>query len=252
MRSQFRRASGFSLVELMVALVAGLIVTGAVMAFTMSTMKGNSEYVRSTRLTQELRNSLDLVTREIRRAGYDESALGHLSTGTSSSFTPILLATAISPATTPASYQCIVYSYDRGGTIGGAPEIANGEIRALRRVTATVSGRTVGIIEYGVSSGSSKPQCNDASATYTTYPPTCNGTWCPLSDPAVLNITQLSFVDNRSLVGVAPNQVWLRDIGVNIQGQLAGSTEFTRGVKSNVRVRSDCFGSNMGNCSISP
>jgi prepilin-type N-terminal cleavage/methylation domain-containing protein len=71
MSLQYRRSAGFSLVELMVAMVAGLIVTGAVVAFTMSTMKGNTEYVRSARLTQELRNSLDQVTRELRRAGYD-------------------------------------------------------------------------------------------------------------------------------------------------------------------------------------
>jgi prepilin-type N-terminal cleavage/methylation domain-containing protein len=252
MSLQYRRSAGFSLVELMVAMVAGLIVTGAVVAFTMSTMKGNTEYVRSARLTQELRNSLDLVTRELRRAGYDENALGYLSTGNASAFSPVRLDTAISPATTPASYQCVIYSYDRRGNIGGAPEVANGEVRGIRRVTANVNGRQVGVIEYGVSSGTTKPACGDASATYTSYPPSCNGTWCPLSDPAILNITRLAFVDTRALVGTAPNQVWLRDIGVNIQGQLAGSTEFTRGVKSRVRVRADCHLPTMSNCSVSP
>jgi type IV pilus assembly protein PilW len=247
------RQSGFSLVELMVALVAGLIVSGAVIAFTMSSMKSNGEYVQSTRLTQELRNTLDLVSRDLRRAGYDEGALGYMSTNTGSAFAPILLGTAISPATTPASYQCVIYSYDRGGAnVGGAPEVANGEVRGVRRVTATVKGRTVGIVEYGVSTGSTKPACGDATADYTTYPPACNGAWCPLSDPVTLNITRLAFVDNRALVGTAPNQVWLRNIGINLQGQLARTTEFTRGVKTTVRVRSDCFNPTLSNCSASP
>jgi prepilin-type N-terminal cleavage/methylation domain-containing protein len=246
------RQSGFSLVELMVALVAGLIVSGAVIAFTMSSMKSNGEYVQSTRLTQELRNTLDLVSRDLRRAGYDEGALGYMSTNTGSAFAPILLGTAISPATTPASYQCVIYSYDRGSNVGGSPEVANCEVRGIRRVTATVKGRTVGIVEYGVSTGSTKPACGDATADYTTYPPSCNGAWCPLSDPVTLNITRLAFVDNRALVGTAPNQVWLRNIGINLQGQLARTTEFTRGVKTTVRVRSDCFNPTLSNCSASP
>jgi prepilin-type N-terminal cleavage/methylation domain-containing protein len=77
-------SAGFSLIELMVALVAGLIVSSAVVAFMMSSFKSNAEYVQSTRLTQELRNSLDLVTRDVRRAGYNEKAMASLGTGTAS------------------------------------------------------------------------------------------------------------------------------------------------------------------------
>ena len=40
------RQHGFSLVELMVALVAGLVVSTAVVAFTLSTMKSNGEYIQ--------------------------------------------------------------------------------------------------------------------------------------------------------------------------------------------------------------
>ena len=59
------RQAGFSLVEMMVALVAGMIVVAAVIAFMMSSFSSNAEYVRSTRLTQELRNTLDLATRDM-------------------------------------------------------------------------------------------------------------------------------------------------------------------------------------------
>ncbi len=44
----------------MVAMVAGMIVSAAVLMFFFSSMKSNGEYVQSTRLTQELRNTLDL------------------------------------------------------------------------------------------------------------------------------------------------------------------------------------------------
>ena len=77
-----KRNSGFSLVELMVALAAGLVISGAAVAFLLSSFRSNGEYVQSTRLSQELRNSLDAVTRDLRRAGYDDDALKYLSNST--------------------------------------------------------------------------------------------------------------------------------------------------------------------------
>jgi hypothetical protein len=35
-------------------------------------------------------------------------------------------------------------------------------------------------------------------------------------------------------------------------GRLAGSTEFTRQVTSDVRIRSDCFDKTISNCSSAP
>src|SRR5690242_20718020 len=124
------RQAGFSLIELMVALVAGLIVSAAVVAFTMSSFRSNGEYVVSTRLTQELRNSLDLVMRDLRRAGYDEGALGLLATGQMSPF---------SSMSVDVDAECILYGYDRksddaGLYQPGVVDVNNGEVRGLRRV----------------------------------------------------------------------------------------------------------------------
>ena len=249
------RQSGFSLVELMVGLAAGLTVSVAVVAFTMSSFKSNGEFVQSTRLTQELRNSLGLVTRELRRAGYDQTALGKVATGQGSPFTPMGFGDEITPSTSPKKYRCVIFAYDRGGNQNGfgVKEQNNGEIRGLRLVTATYRGRATGVIEYAVSSSSGKPSCNDTPPTaYNSYPPECTGVWCPLSDPATLNITELAFTDDHNNVGTAPNQVQIRDVNVLISGQLAGSTEFTRSINSKVRIRSDCFLANLANCNVAP
>ena len=69
---------GFSLVELMVALVAGMIVAGAVLAFTISSVRSNSEFVTSARLMQELRTISQDREDELRRAGYDDDAMGYI------------------------------------------------------------------------------------------------------------------------------------------------------------------------------
>lgn len=250
-RNNPARQAGFSLVELMVALVAGLIVSAALVAFTMSSFRSNGEYVLSTRLTQELRNSLDLVMRDLRRAGYDEGALGRMAQGTMSPFSPMHV---------DVDAECVVYAYDRDtqndevNFADGEIDLGNGEVRALRRVEVEYNGADVGVIEYAVSVEDNRPDCDGETADYDQFPPACNddSQWCALSDPAILNITEFALADNRTTVGTAPTQVVLRDIGVTISGQLANSTEFTRSVKSSVRVRSDCFNEDIDDCNAVP
>ena len=86
-------AAGFTLVEMMVAIVAGMIVSLAVVAFMMSSMRSNGEYVQSTRLTQELRNTLDLIVRDVARAGYNDDALAYVSLPNTSPFSPMFMKT---------------------------------------------------------------------------------------------------------------------------------------------------------------
>ena len=244
---------GFSLVELMVALVAGLIVSGAVLSFFLSSMKSNGEYVQSTRLTQELRNTLDLMTRDLERAGYDQDALAYLATGTSTPFNNLKLDVA---------NNCVVYSYDKANAASGSAigvlDLANGEIHAMRRVSATnQDGRSVGVVEYFSSdqpTTPARPNCTAAGATYTAYPPACNLTtgWCALSDPSVLDITALNLTDNRATAGIAPNQVQVRKIGIDLQGRIAGSAAAARNMVASVRVRSDCYNATLSNCSNPP
>lgn len=68
--SNSRRASarGFSLIELMVALVVGLIVVGAVLALVVAIMKSNRQTLQSTRLNQELRATMAVIANDLRRA----------------------------------------------------------------------------------------------------------------------------------------------------------------------------------------
>ena len=266
--NNMQKSLGFSLVELMIAMVAGLIVSGAVVTFTLSSMKSNSDYVLSTRLTQELRNSMDLITRDLRRAGYDESALGNLATGNAAAFSRLRLCNdsgACNSATTTgtvlvtAPITCAIYAYDRANGTPGAIDQSNGEVRGVRLRQRTVNGRTVGVIEYAVSLGSTQPDCSNTGNTtdgpdYAQYPAACNTTslWCALSDPAKLDITALSIADSGTVVGTSPSQVQVRDLTVDMIGRLAGTTDFTREIKSDVHIRSDCFDSTISNCALAP
>lgn len=64
-----KSARGFTLIELMVAMVIGLIVIGAVLALSLSMIRANSDTIAGTRLTQELRATSSAITSELQRAG---------------------------------------------------------------------------------------------------------------------------------------------------------------------------------------
>lgn len=64
-----RRVSrGFSLVELMVAMVLGLIVVAAVVNLVVSIIQSNNQTIQATRLTQELRATTAVIAADIKRA----------------------------------------------------------------------------------------------------------------------------------------------------------------------------------------
>lgn len=244
-----KRPSGFSLVELMVALVAGLIVVGAVLTFTMSSLRANSEYIRATRLTQELRTNLNFAADELRRAGYDENAMNYVMRP--STYTLVSPFAAIGVDNVNSSDSCVVYAYDRLPGTPGTAELDNGEIRALRRVNRTVNGLTVGVLEFAESAGTTSPTCGGGSPDYSTYPATCNATsgWCAVSDPRVVDITAFTLSDAGVVnlpATASAKPLQIRRIGIDMRGRLIRSQDVVRGVHSNVRVRSDCVRTNPG------
>lgn len=246
MTSFLRSQSGMSLVELMVSLVAGLIVAGAAVAFTVSSLRANTEYVGATRLTQELRTNLNFVADELRRAGYDENAMNYVAQP--ATFTGV---SPFAPISINATKDCIIYAYDRLPGVPGQLELGNGEMRAIRRATRNVNGVNVGVLEFAESAAGLTPACGGGSPNYTTYPPACHADgWCALSDPRVIDIQAFSVQNDPRLgydheYGVIPGSpttsaMQVRRINVELRGALLNNPDVVRGVRATVRVRSDC------------
>lgn len=258
----FRRSSaGFTLVELMVSLVIGLIVTGAVLAFTMSSLNSNSDYVQSTQLTQELRSTIDYASRELRRAGYDENAISYYSQPVSvasiatSNFALLQIVNPTTDPTAPNPNGCVVYAYDRRPGTPGTVENGNGEIRAIRRAQRTVAGRLVGVIEIAESSASGSPTCGGSSPNYNTYPATCSSSgWCAYTDPRVIDIASFSVDTSRNLdIPAVTNgtPLSIRSLELSISGSLIQRPDVVRKVTTRVRVRADCLRT-TAQCNVAP
>lgn len=110
---------GFSLVELMVAMVAGLILVAAVTTLFVTTLRANSTAMKVSRLNQEVQAITDMISRDIERAGYDASAATAVR----------LVSGATRPfyfdANTDWDTNCVLVRYD-GRNIDNVPDSDNG------------------------------------------------------------------------------------------------------------------------------
>lgn len=66
----YRRVEGFSLVELLVGLTAGLVVLSGAVSLSVAILRSNTDSIKATRLNQDLNAIMAIMTNEIRRAGY--------------------------------------------------------------------------------------------------------------------------------------------------------------------------------------
>ncbi len=65
-----RKQRGFSLVELMISVAIGLVVLAVVLQIYVSTVNSSGDTLKMARVNQELRAAMDVMVRDIQRAGY--------------------------------------------------------------------------------------------------------------------------------------------------------------------------------------
>jgi len=71
-----KKQNGFTIIEVTVSSIIGAITLAGVITFFVNTVQSNSDGLKEARLNQELRALMDLMVRDIRRAGYWRNANG--------------------------------------------------------------------------------------------------------------------------------------------------------------------------------
>lgn len=186
------RASGFSLVELMVSVTIGLIVAAGAVSLIVAIDRSNSETIQATRLTQELRSLAGVVADDLKRTLRVYDPIGDVGQGvsvncptTGTPKTPLQPCFGVythDASGANADTQCVMYGYT--GTISGTTVY---NYRSIRRVVTNGIGTLVvdqnATIDGGVSgtnlltSGATGQQATcpipdsskGASGTTTTY-----------------------------------------------------------------------------------
>lgn len=196
---------GYTLIELMIGLLVGLIVLSAVIYSFLVTLRSSRDVVNSSLVTNEVALGADIISGELRRAGFSED----------SSLVPttdiVLIASGSSISNTG---NCVFYVYDIDGTAGLSTE----NYRAFR----SSNGR----LQYANSvSTAIVPAACDYSETASP--------WESLSDNRIF-VTDLEFTLVSAAVGSADI---LRVVNFEIGAAVVSDTAWKASSSKAVEVR---------------
>ena len=104
-----RQSYGFSLIEMMIALAVGLILTAAVISITVNMSTTATSSVRYSRLTQDMRTTASVIGRELRRAGFNVDAINQVRTGQTADLYSRLL---LDDPDGDGIGSCVTFGYD--------------------------------------------------------------------------------------------------------------------------------------------
>ncbi|MGL5324977.1 MAG: PilW family protein [Aeromonas sp.] len=111
------------MVELMVAMVAGLFLVAAVTSLFATILKANQTTMQVSRLNQELQSITDMIARDVQRTGYDQGSTAFFNAA-SGSRSPFYFDTGSDLMNETVSgskiYRCIRLKYDddNNGSLG--------------------------------------------------------------------------------------------------------------------------------------
>lgn len=212
------KSTGASLMELMVALALSAVVTTSMVVLMGNSMGSATRIIKMSQLSDELRNAMSMVSRDIRRANYSANSLYCYS----NSDCGVDGWANQTPATIEAN--CVIFNLDRDQDGDATTDDAGGFRRVL--------DNGVGVIEMWV--GGSSPACNDASG----------GDWIPVSDPDLVNVTAFDFTLNDITGSVVDGNgatvtQHTREIAIIIAGELVMDRTITRSIEDSITVRND-------------
>jgi prepilin-type N-terminal cleavage/methylation domain-containing protein len=207
--------SGFSLIELMIAMVIMLIVTMVTVKIEANVFRTNTESIRMIQLSQEMRSAIQLVARDIRRSGYSVDSLANfLSTR------PISSGVTMGTLDANGVASCLQIRYD--DLAGNAKNV----VYRLRVMSA------VGRISANFG----------ADATCNT--PVSDAAWMDISDPIQTHVLALEFVLDDHLTDIAENlstgntiQVGVEQISITINARLRSNVSVNRSITNEVQLR---------------
>jgi len=228
------RQGGMTLIELMIAMVISLIVSGAMVVLMANTLGTGTRTINMTHLTQELRTALQIMSRDLRRANYIE----------------------------PLQARTCIQNVDCLADLGisdkiGAIEVGDdtdgdgfGECLSFwldRTPNDTVDGIVRTGFRLAVSSGVGRIEMlNDDTSTSVDGDNCPNGTWVAITDPDVVDVNSFVVDDTASYnltITTGGSTQTTQKIRLELGAQLitAGSIGYpiTRTVGDEIRVRND-------------
>lgn len=213
-----RTQKGFTLLELIIALLVSLTVMVGILALFFNMIKHSRSTVEAGRLDRTLHAAMFAMATDIRRAGYWANA-------TSSSTNPFMV-TGSTDIQVPSS-SCILLTYDHNSD-GSLPGISSG----------------IDDERYGYRLVNNAIQYRPAGATFSCSAGT--DVWTNLTDPNIVKITALTFVKNDQVVdidgaGAGTATLTVRSITITLTGELVSDSSTSKTITRTVKVYNDKY-----------
>lgn len=220
------KQQGASLIEMLVGLVAGLILMASLITVSALAINYSSDSLKRDKLNIELQHAMEIMTGDIRRAGYWAQANNNLNTGANSN--PFMA--SANDISINSSNDCILISYDRdkNGAANNAGNANTNEHFGYRLTNGVIQALTNDVDNNCTSTASS---------------------WENLTDASIVTITQLAFnlSNNSNLVididgaGAGTSTINIRYLTVTITGRLVSDSTITKTLTEKVRIRNDRY-----------
>lgn len=220
-----RASRGLSIVELMVGIAIGLfILAGATMLMT-SQLGDNRRMLLETQLQQDLRVAADMISRDVRRAGYWSNAVTSVWADTTSAAIVQPFAT-LKPAPDGDAKTVQKFEYLRSIKDEVATGAQPNAVLAAEHLGFQLKD---GVIQYQISEGN----------------------WQALTDPNVMTVTKFDMTVKSSDLpvpcgascptGVAGCKlnISIRDVSLTIEANAVHDTTVTRSLADYIRLRND-------------
>ncbi|MEQ1804906.1 MAG: hypothetical protein ABL900_05970 [Burkholderiaceae bacterium] len=213
-----QRTRGISLVELLVGLAVGLFIAAAGVTLMAGNLRENRALMLESRLMQDLRTASDIITRDLRRAGYWAGAVAavHVPVG---SAVPVNPYAAVAPSA--AASDAVSFAFSRDATENHSVDSNEHFGFRLRR----------DVIEMQLG----------------------NGNWQSLTDPNTVVVSDFRVVPSAEDIDLSsqcaipcaagdascPPRQQVRSLSVSIAGRSSADASVQRSLNSSVRLRND-------------
>lgn len=211
--------SGLGLVEMLVSVALSLMAVTVMVILMANTLGTGSETIQMSRLSQELRASIQLMSRDLRRANYHSGYLNCFANFNCRN--DLGIAAYVNTININAAGNCFWYWLDRDGDA----DLSNDAVGGYR--FSTVGG--IGVLQMRIA-GNAAANCDDPAG------------WELITDPDTIDITSFNISNSdsytESLTSAGDVQT-VEKIRLTINGRMASNPAVQRQIQDLILVRND-------------
>ena len=233
-----KKQTGYTLIEIMIALLLGLIVVGATISIYIATVGSSSGIIKSARLNHDLEAIMTLMTNDIKRAGY----WGGATVAADSRVNPFTVASTNVTNVQIHGGNCILYTYDGAD---GDGVVDNNEYYGFKLENNSIKMRKTGTTTADCGDGTWEEFIEGSQLTITmlqfsfapitTVTPNLNAT------SRCLNVTTSTVTDAAACTSTASgnNLAEKRVVNIVLEGHLSSDNSITKSLNGTVEIRNN-------------